>query len=208
MDTQTSLRQKNTQPRAKCVKPVFTNVSAKGRLLDDVCALRYRAYLANNDIEANDTQRYFDEYDHEPHCQSYLAFAEGEIAGSIRSCVYQPYSDLSIPAMELYESDIRRTIALRQRFIETDNLVITPEAQGIGGIQAKLALMQNIVNAAMTIQSSVIITAVRSEYVKHYRALSFKPISDPKAHPKLKYDSTLLACFDITALHSTVLRYR
>lgn len=208
MDSHYLLSQNSTQSQAKRAKPVFTNVCANGRLLDDVCVLRYRTYLANNEIEANDTQRFFDEYDHDPHCQSYLTFSEGEIVGSIRSCVYQPSTDLCVPAMAAYESEIHKVFGLSQPFVEFDNLVMTPRALDIGGNHARLALMQNILNVAMTVRTSAIITAVQSEHVKHYRALSFKPISAPKRHPKLNYDCILLACFDITALRSIVLRYR
>ena len=77
----------------------FTSVKANGRLLDDVCKLRYKAYIHEKIIASNHTKRFFDEYDHKPHCCSYLTFCCGDIAGSVRCCSYQPGKFMDIPAI-------------------------------------------------------------------------------------------------------------
>lgn len=182
----------------------YTSVVAKGRLLDDVCALRYRSYLADNYIEPNDTKRFFDEYDHEANCISYLTYMNGEVVGSIRSCVFDPMVDNTVPAMEVFEDEIRENVGFNDVIVESNKFVIAPEFQRKGGITARLVLMLNIVNAALDSKAGSIITAVRAEHVRHYRLFSLEKISDAKRYPNLNFDTILLACYDVPALKNHI----
>ena len=178
----------------------YTSVKADGRLLDDVCALRYESYIADNYIEPNDTKRFFDEYDHQPNCQSFLTYCNGDVVGTLRACVYQPGSENIVPAMEIYTPEIQAEIGLDQPFIESNKFVIAPAFQRRGGTRARLGLMKNIVNTAIANKAKTIVTAVRPEHTRFYKYFSFIPISGPKQYPHLKFEAVLMACYDVPAL--------
>lgn len=178
-------------------KASFTTLKASGGLFDEVSALRYRAYLADNYIQENDTRRFFDAYDHQPNCQSYLTYYGDSLVGSVRACLYDPEKPLQIPAMEIYGDEIKSAVGYEQPFIESNKFVIAPEFQRRGGLRARLALVKNIVQVAQEQQVPTIITAVREEHLRLYKTFSFIPISKAKTYAGLKFETVLLACYDI-----------
>ena len=183
----------------------YTSVKADGRLLDDVCALRYESYIADDYIEPNDTKRFFDKYDHQANCQSFLTYCNGEVLGTIRACVYEPGSKQIIPAMEIYAPEIEAEVGLDQAFVESNKFVISPAFQRRGGTRARLGLMKNIINTALSHDAKTIVTAVRAEHLRFYKYFSFVPISDPKHYQHLKFEAALVACYDIPALNEFVI---
>lgn len=182
----------------------YTSVKADGRLLDDVCALRYESYIADNYIEPNDTKRFFDEYDHKPNCQSFLTYCNGDVVGTLRACLYQPGSEHIVPAMDIFYQEIEKEVGLDRPFVESNKFVIAPAFQRRGGTRARLGLMKNIVNTAMSNKAETIVTAVRAEHLRFYKYFSFFPISDEKRYQNLKFETVLVACYDVPALNALV----
>ncbi len=185
---------------------IYTSVKANGRLLDDVCKMGYDGYLANKTIEENHTKRFFDHFDHQSNCQSYLTYCDGEVVGSIRACVYKPENEECVPAIENYESDIAREIGFRNPFVESDMFVIAPSFQRRTGSHARFALVRNMVNSAIINDVKIIVVAVRPELVRLYKSFSFAPISSSKQHPDLSCKMILLACYDIMVLSTLINR--
>lgn len=180
--------------------PLYSSIKAHGRQLDDVYALRYRAYFADGYIESNNTERFFDRYDHLPKNFSYLTYYDGEIAGSIRASLYDPKTPYDLPAMEIYSDEIRNSVGLENSIVESNKFVIAPEFQRRGGLRLRLALVLNMVNAAVEHHAPTIITAVRKEHLRLYKSFSFEAISKAKKYPLLKFETVLLACYDVQGL--------
>lgn len=185
-------------------RPRYTSVLADGPLRDTVFELRYRAYIAENYIEANATMRFFDEFDHQQNCFSYLAYSGEELLGSIRSCVYRPKESLPIPVMEVFHDELGSEVGYDRSFVEANKFVVSPEFQRRGGIRARFQLYRNIVETAIIEEADRIVVAVRPEHVKFYKMLYFSPISDIKSYPHLKFKTVLLACYNMTALKAFI----
>lgn len=185
------------EPKKDSGRNSFTTLKAEGQLFDEVSALRYRAYLADNYITENATRRFFDAYDYQSNCQSYLTYYGENLIGSVRACRYDPEDRMKIPAMEIYDSEIRDAVGYDQPFIESNKFVIEPAFQRRGGLRARLALVKNIVEVAQSQHVPTIITAVRQEHLRLYKTFSFIPISKAKLYPGLKFETVLLACYDI-----------
>jgi len=122
----------------------YSSVKANGRLLDDVFSLRYNAYIEDGSIEKNNTQRFFDEYDHLPNCQSFLTYLDEELIGSIRACQYIPNRHEDVPVMEIFKKEIEEAIGLNKSFVESNKFVIAPEFQRKGGMRARFHLVNNM----------------------------------------------------------------
>ncbi|HBR98141.1 MAG TPA: hypothetical protein DD979_12300 [Gammaproteobacteria bacterium] len=179
-------------------KGIFTSVCATGRLLDRVCALRYRAYLADELIRRNDVGRYFDAYDQQPNCQSCVTFYAGECVGAIRVCSHQPGSADDVPALAVFEREIRESVGLEQRFVELNSLVVAPEFRDRGGLATRLALLSRCANrvADSGVDSLIVVVPVlASEYLHE---MGFKPASVAKRQPGLSFDAVLLSANDVS----------
>ncbi len=184
--------------------PRYSSVLADGPLRDTVFELRYRAYIAENYIEPNVTMRFFDEFDQQQNCFSYLAYSGDELLGSIRSCVYRPDVSLEIPVMEVFREELGLEVGYDKPFVEANKFVVSPEFQRRGGIRARFQLYRNIVETAIVEDADRIVVAVRPEHVKFYKMLYFSPISAIKSYPHLKFKTVLLACYNMKALKAFI----
>ncbi|MCB1754950.1 MAG: GNAT family N-acetyltransferase [Gammaproteobacteria bacterium] len=178
----------------------YTSVLAEGSLLDQVFALRYRAYVAEDYIEPNDTRRFFDEFDKTENCRSWLTYCGQELVGSIRACVYDPRQGLDVPVMEIFDRELREEVGYDKPFVEANKFVVAPEFQRRGGIRARFNMYRNIVDTAFETGADRIVVAVRPSHIKFYKMLYFSAVSDIKAYPHLKFKTVLLACYNMDAL--------
>ncbi len=178
----------------------YFSIKANNAMLEDVFSVRYRAYVANDSIDANQTKRFFDEYDRMDNCQSYLTYLGNNIVGSIRACTFIPGQNEDIPAMEIFEQEIKDNIGIDKPFVESNKFVVVPEFQRRGGVRARFHLFQNAVSSALEVGADRMITAVRPEHVRFYKIFHCQPISKIKSYPHLKFDTVLLANYDLPKL--------
>lgn len=179
--------------------------TARGRQLDDVFALRYRAYLADGYIDENTRKRFFDDFDYEPNCRSFLTFHGAELVGSIRTCVWEPGAGYEIPAMEIFDDEIRREVGYDKRIMETNKFVVSPEFQRRGGIRARFSIYRSALSVVHEESIDVVVIAVREEHIRFYQMLGFGQISDVRAYPHLNFNTALLACYDMDSMSDFIL---
>ena len=192
-------------PRTGTVSPQYFYQTARDRKLDDVFALRYRAYLADGYIGENTRKRFFDDFDYEPNCRSFLTHYGQELVGSIRTCLWTPGQQLEIPAMEIFDEEIRREVGYDKRIMETNKFVVSPEFQRRGGIRARFSIYRSALSVVHEEDVDVVVIAVREEHIRFYRMLGFGQISDVRAYPHLNFNTALLACYDMESLSDFIL---
>ncbi|WP_086932908.1 N-acyl amino acid synthase FeeM domain-containing protein [Agarilytica rhodophyticola] len=188
----------------------YSNQRAYGPLLDTVFRLRYQSYSTEGFIKANDSKLFFDEFDDKPNCTSYLTFykesyKEGHrehyqerAIASIRSCMYTPGSDQTIPIMEVFEKEIDNSIGLDNTMLEINKFVIAPHFQRRGGITARFMVYANVVNAALDQGAKYLVAAVREEHIQYNHSMfGFELASEPRSYPHLKFKTALMVCDDI-----------
>ncbi|MDO6461094.1 GNAT family N-acetyltransferase [Granulosicoccaceae sp. 1_MG-2023] len=171
--------------------------TARDGRLDEVFALRYRAYFEQGYIGENPRRRFFDDFDYEPNCRSFLTYFGEQPVGSIRTCLWTPQQRLDIPAMEIFDEEIRREVGYGQRIMETNKFVVSPEFQRRGGIAARFSIYRSALDVVHEEQVEVVVIAVREEHIDFYRLLGFKQISDLRSYPHLNFNTALLACYDL-----------
>lgn len=175
----------------------FHSVLAEGSSLETVYRLRYQAYIEEGYIEPNLTGLFFDEFDQEPNSRSFLTYFDTELVGSIRSCLYHPEHDLDIPAMEIFDRELRDNVGYDRPFVEANKFVVAPEFQRRAGANARISIYKNIYLHAQEQGADRMVIAVRAEHKRFYRMLGFKAISDVKSYPHLNFKTVLLACLNM-----------
>lgn len=175
----------------------YYSIAAKGPMLDRVYSMRYRSYSAENYIEENSSHKFIDEYDAVPNSTCFLAYHKSKAIGSIRACVFNPKLNLAIPAMEVFEQEIKNSIGYDDIFVEGNKFVIDPNYQRKGGIQARLLLVGTVVQEAIRQNAASILVAVRPAHVKFYQMLGCKVASEAKSYPHLSFKTVLMVCNDI-----------
>ena len=190
---------------AICLIPMeYYSIVAKNSMLNTVYSMRYKSYSAEDYIEKNSSRKFMDEYDSMSNCTSYLTFLGKKAIGSIRACVFTPEESLQIPAMEVFEKEIKEHLGFDEPFVESNKFVIEPDFQKHGGVKARFSIFRNIIEKAIKSNTSKIIAAVRPEHIKFYKMLYFVPISDSKRYPHLSFDTVLLVCKDLDSLKQRV----
>ncbi|MFT5082756.1 MAG: hypothetical protein ACI9Y1_000787 [Lentisphaeria bacterium] len=184
----------------------YHSIAAKGPMLDRVYSMRYRSYSEEGYIEKSSSKKFMDEFDSLPSCTSYLTYFGKKAIGSVRASVYTPANGGDVPAMEVFEKEIRDNVDMDKPFVETNKFVIDPSFQKSGGVRARFNIFKNIAEEAVKCDASSVIIAVRPEHVKFYRLLLFKPISGSKKYPHLAFDTVLLMCNEKSAIQKVVNR--
>lgn len=175
----------------------YYSIEARGPLLDKVYSMRYRSYGRENYIDENVSEKFMDEFDAMPNCTSYLMYSEKKAVASIRSCVFTPEKEHVIPVMDIFSNEIGEGVGFDNPIIEANKFVVDPNFQKRGGIQARFSLFKNIADAIQRENAGCLLAAVRPAHVKFYKMLYFKPMSEVKSYPHLKFKTLLLACTDV-----------
>ncbi len=175
----------------------YNNVVAKGPMLDRVYSMRYRSYSEEEYIDRCPTQKFMDEYDSMPNCTSFLTYYGKKAIGSIRSCLYTPWDKLSIPVMDVFEEELGQTIGYNQVMIEANKFVVDPSFQNQGGVKARFSIYKNIADEIVENRAKYLVAGIRTEHIKFYKMLKFKPASDIKSYPHLKFKTLLVICEDV-----------
>lgn len=200
-----AVTQEETYKPHRDIHPEYTNVAARGPLLDRVYSMRYRSYRTENYISENRSKKFMDEYDAMPNCTSYLMYSKEKTVASIRSCIYDPKHKLPVPAMEIFEDEIRETVGYEKAFVEVNKFVVEPEFQNSGGRSARFSLFCSVVKETFDSGAENVIIAVRPAHVRFYRMFSCTPISEIKTYPHLNFKTVLLACTDVERAKSLII---
>lgn len=175
----------------------YHSVVAKGPMLDKVYSMRYRSYSAEGYIAENSSLKFIDEYDDKPNSTCFLLYHQDKAVGSMRTCVFDPSERLAVPAMDVFDAEIRNSIGYDSTFTEVNKFVIDPSFQRKGGSEARLLLVGTVIDEAIRRGSSSLLIAVRPAHVRFYRILGSKPISEVKPYPHLSFETVLMACTDL-----------
>ena len=136
--------------------------------------------------------------------RSFLTYFGSELVGSIRACLYDPVQDIEIPAMEIFDRELREHVGYDSPFVEANKFVVSPEFQRRGGANARLNIYKNIYLTAIEQGADRMVIAVRAGHVRFYKMLGFRAISDIKRYPHLNFKTVLLACYDLEAVREFI----
>ncbi len=177
----------------------YSNVVAIGLMLDRVYTMCYRSYFSKDYIDKNSSKKFKDEYDTMPNCTSYLTYLGNKAIGSIRSCVYNPETQLSIPIMEVFEEELKNSVGLNNVIIEANKFVIDPSFQMSGGITALFWVYRNIIDSSLENKAKYLVAAVKPKNIEFYKMLYFEQASQIKAYPHLKFKTLLMICTNLSS---------
>lgn len=175
-------------------KEVYYTEKAVGPKLDKVFSLRYRSYVADRYIKENNSRKFMDNYDSFPTCRSYLLYENRRAIASMRSCIYNPTDDYSVPCLEVFKDEIRSAIGLDDVFVEANKFVVDPEYQSKRGRRVRMLLFSTVVGETQSSLAKNVVVAVRPEHIKFYSRFNCEQISDVKRYPNLSFDTVLMVC--------------
>ncbi|MCJ9429770.1 N-acyl amino acid synthase FeeM domain-containing protein [Kordiimonas marina] len=160
---------------------------------EQIYKLRYTAYLSNDSIDPNPNAVFYDRYDAAGNCLSHIEYIDGQPAGSIRACVYDPAEpDLPIPAMENYGAEIARVLGPDKKLVEANKYTIHPSFQH-RSIRIKALLYGFILDVALKEGADFIIGAIRPSQALFYKRIGLKPVSTVKPSLHMKFDTVLMS---------------
>jgi hypothetical protein len=180
-----------------CAQDAYHTIVANGAMLDVVYAMRYRSYGEAGYIEENPLLKFADEYDGQSNVTSFLLHRRGEAVGSMRTCVFDPRDRMPVPAMDVFDDEIRHSIGYDNVFVEVNKFVIEPSFQRRGGVRMRLMLIGTVIEEAVRKGASNILLAVRPAHVGFYEMLGCVLLSGAKAYPHLAFETVLMATLDI-----------
>ena len=175
----------------------YQSLEARGPMLDRVYSMRYRSYSAQDYIDKCSTEKFMDEYDAMPNCKSFLLYSGKKAIGSIRSCLYTPESKLNIPVMDVFPEELGKEVGYDKIMIEANKFVVDPEFQKKGGVKARYSIYSNIADQLIDERADVLVAGIRTEHLAFYKKLFFKPASDIREYPHLKFKTLLVVCEDV-----------
>lgn len=172
----------------------YYSIQASGPRLDNVFTLRYKSYLDGNYIEESESKRFFDQYDSQENCISYLTYLNQKIIGSIRCCYFKSASSQSIPLMDHFSSLIENKLGKGNSYLEVNKLVVDPVFQNKKGILARFNIYANVIEVVDGTGVDYVLVAVRPEHVRFYKKMFYESISDVTSYPGLKFPVIIMAC--------------
>ncbi len=182
----------------------YYSIAAKGPMLDRVYSMRYRSYSAKDYIEKNETHRFMDQYDSKSNCTSFLTYYKNRPFGSVRTCVFNPELQNTVPVMEVFGKEIGEAIGYRSTFVEANKLVIDPSFQDKAGVVARLNIYENIVNTIVEHDAKYLVAGIRTEHIKFYKFMHFDVMSEERSYPELNFKTVLVICHDVNAFRDRI----
>lgn len=194
-------KQQISEKLSRAIINEYHSVEAKGPMLDRVYSMRYRSYSADEYIDKCSSRKFMDEYDPLPNCTSYLTYFNNRAIGSIRSCLFDPNSEINrVPVMDVFEKELGDIVGYDKRFIETNKFVVDPSFQRKGGVKARFSIYKNIIDTMLENKAEYLVAGIRPEHIKFYKMLNFIPVSDIRSYPHLKFKTLLVVCEDVLGL--------
>jgi hypothetical protein len=133
----------------------------------EVFKLRYRAYLTNDLIDANEKGVSVDSYDLLPNCQIFGLYLDGELASSLR--IHRVRDDSPwCPALKTFPEHIAPRLEAGESFVDGSRFCVDPsrsaELSALPFLTVRLAYM-----ASIHFESTYNISVVRREHAAFYR---------------------------------------
>lgn len=163
--------------------------------------IRYDAYLSQGFIDPSEERIFLDECDWYSTSKVVIVYKDHVPVGTARVCLYDPCSEApeaqSIPVMEVFGTEILRMLAavpLRARSpraVEVMRLATVPDIGSDTEIVFALYLMAGYL--ILHFQANAVVCAVRRHHIAFYRRLGLLKAAEPRAYPKLKFRTGLVA---------------
>lgn len=189
------------------VSSKYSNIEAKGPLLDKVYSLRYQSYRTKEFINEDSSGLFIDKYDQLGNSRSFLTYQGDKLIGSIRCSHYTPEERKPTPVMEIFHDEIAQYVGLNRSFIEVNRFVVHPDVQNINSIRVRFNIFKNVVDEVDRTGVDCVIIGVRPEHVRFYQSIFSNVVTgNQKTYPMTNFQSILLACFDIDNAKRLILR--
>lgn len=165
--------------------------------------IRHDGYFSYNYITERDDGLFQDKYDLRQNVRTVVVFKNGIPAATVRLCLLDttggmPDAD-TIPAMEIFESEIRCLMAsLSQsapttRAVEVTRMARAPEFSN--DMTVIHAIFRAVGYLILYFNADVVLNACRPHHMPMYRRFGFQKLEEPRQYPNLTYKAGLLACF-------------
>jgi len=154
--------------------------------LDEIYALRYRAYLREGAIEPNPAGHFTDDYDRLPNCWIFGVYADDRLISSIRFHVLSRQFRMG-PALDVFPDIVSPMIEGGQVIIDPTRFVSDHEMNRkypeLAFITMRVPCM-----ASLAFGADYCFATVRAEHRAFYaRIFEAKALSEPRPYPTLKY---------------------
>jgi len=181
---------------------ISARLATSPEVFRDAWMLRHAAYSSHGFIETNANGMFMDECDHYASTKVVVVYRNNSPIGTVRVCLYAPESGIdganSIPAMDVFHDEItnllQATPPVRRgpRAVEVMRLATHPDI----GSEREPALALFLMAGYLTLhfQANAVVCAVRRHHMPFYRRVGLQKMTEPRAYPKLKFETGLLAC--------------
>lgn len=176
-------------------------LTSSDELLMTAGRIRHAAYLAQNFIEPTADGIFLDDCDFQPNSKVVIVFKDGVPVGTARVCLYAPASGIvgasSIPVMDVFGAEILQMLdrvpvhGRPRRAVEVMRLATVPDIGSDTEIVFALYLMAGYL--ILYFQANAVVCAVRRHHIAFYRRLGLLKAAEPRAYPKLKFQTGLVA---------------
>lgn len=181
---------------------ITARIATTDDLLRDAARLRYDAYHTHGYIDENPTGLFIDDFDMRPSCKTIVVYEKGAPAASARVCLYDPLVSVEgsdwTPALDVFPEEIldlvRRESGDSQPKKALEVMRLVRNAGYERNHEIIFALLRAIGYLILYYDASIIYSGVRKNHIPIYRRLGFSQITEPRAYPKLKFRTALIAC--------------
>lgn len=151
---------------------------------EQIFNLRYRAYLREGAIAANEDERFTDPVDEQPNCLIFGVYADGELAGAIRLSITVPGLP-QIPTAQVFPDSVLPQIEAGRVIVDPTRFVAdarwSRELPELAYLTLRLPWL-----AMEQFAADVMLAAVRPEHYPFYRRLwGNTVVSPPRLYPGL-----------------------
>jgi hypothetical protein len=148
--------------------------------LEDVFRLRYRAYRAENAIEANERGTMTDAYDNARNCVHIAIETDGEILASVRLHLVSHLTPVS-PTMEVFP-EAQQFLDDGRTLLDSSRLTVDPKARK-HRVKLNFLIVRVPLLATMFYDVDIALIPVRAEHAAFYRRyFGAKPQVGPRSY--------------------------
>lgn len=181
---------------------ITARIATTDEILLHAARLRYHAYHTHGFIDENPTGLFVDDFDARASCRTIVIYEKGTPAASARVCLYDPGGSIDgsdwTPALDVFPEEIFNLISAEKskskpkKALEVMRLVRNPSYER--NHEIIFALLRAVGYLIHYYNATVIYSGVRRNHIPIYRRLGFFQVTEPRAYPKLKFRTALIAC--------------
>lgn len=171
-------------------------------VLRDAWTIRHAAYSSHGFIEPTSTRMFMDECDFYSSSKTVVLYKNQLPIATVRVCLYAPGSDVAgahtVPAMDVFHDEIIDLLRDTQnegstsRAVEVMRLATHPDLGNSSEVAFALFLMAGYI--VLQFDANAVLCAVRKHHMPFYRRVGLRKVTEPRAYPKLKFQTGLMAC--------------